>query len=513
MMRSKKAFYNFVTSILLEFFTILSGFILPNLLISSYGSVLYGLTTSITQFMGFLTLLQSGVGGVIRAALYKPLADNDSDKLSSVLVATGSFFRKIALVGCLYTGVLVMGFGIQTDEFSFGYVASMVIIISSGILMQYCFGITNQMLLQADQKSYIYTLIQLVCTIANVILVVIAVWFGAGIHVAKLLSTIVFAIRPLVIYLYVKQKYRINYGINKDMSLISQRWDGFGQTVAYFVHTKIDVFLITAFLSYVHVSVYSIYALVTTALTSFISSISNAVQAAFGNMIAKGETEHLKNRFTAYTTLVHIVATVVFTTAIIMVIPFIRIYTLGFADNSVYIDPILGIALLLAECMFCYRLPYQTVIISSGHYKQTRKGAYIEAAINVFLSVLLIQPFGMIGIAFATLFAMVYRTIDYGFYLKNNIVGIPMTIFAKHMKINVILLLEASAISMLFRECMPGSIMSWCVVAAVVFVVQTILTAILNLVWFRQDIMVIVKLIMRKSIRKRANNKTNDYLC
>ena len=40
----------------------------------AYGSDVNGLVSSITQFLGYIALVEGGVGGVIRAALYKPLA-------------------------------------------------------------------------------------------------------------------------------------------------------------------------------------------------------------------------------------------------------------------------------------------------------------------------------------------------------------------------------------------------------------------------------------------------------
>ena len=77
-MRSKKALKNITFSLLLQFSTIICGFITPVLIISNYGSKINGLISSITQFLAYIVLLESGVGPVLKVALYKPLAKKNN---------------------------------------------------------------------------------------------------------------------------------------------------------------------------------------------------------------------------------------------------------------------------------------------------------------------------------------------------------------------------------------------------------------------------------------------------
>ena len=81
-MRSKKALKNTLTAILSELVAIVCSFILPRLILSSFGSTYNGITSSITQFLSCVVLLRAGIGGVTRAALYKPLAEKDNIKIA-----------------------------------------------------------------------------------------------------------------------------------------------------------------------------------------------------------------------------------------------------------------------------------------------------------------------------------------------------------------------------------------------------------------------------------------------
>ena len=82
-MRSKKAVYNIISTLILQIITIIYGFIVPKIIITSFGSNVNGLVSSITQFLAYITLLESGVGPVIKASLYKPLANKDKQEISN----------------------------------------------------------------------------------------------------------------------------------------------------------------------------------------------------------------------------------------------------------------------------------------------------------------------------------------------------------------------------------------------------------------------------------------------
>ena len=73
------------TSLLYQLVKLLCGFILPRMFLQYYGSAVNGLVSSITQFLGFITLAECGVGAVVQSALYKPLADKDETEISKII--------------------------------------------------------------------------------------------------------------------------------------------------------------------------------------------------------------------------------------------------------------------------------------------------------------------------------------------------------------------------------------------------------------------------------------------
>ena len=481
-MRKKKALINIAFSILLEFVSILSGFVIPHVIISTFGSKVNGLTHSMASFMGYISVLQLGVGSVIKASLYKPLAQKDTNKLSVIVKASSDFFKKIGLLGIIYMMVLTVLFPfVIKPEFDFAYSASLVVIIGAGTIAQYLFGITYQMVLEADQRSYVYSIIQIVTTILNAVFVVLLAKFGCSIQLVKLASAAFFVLRPLVLSVYVKKRYSITNNVKKDNSIIDQRWDGFAHGLAYFIHSKTDVFVLTLFSTLENVSVYGVYAMITTGVTAFISKIDVAVRAAFGNIIAKNETAVLRKSFDAYCVLTHIFSCVCFCTACITVQNFILVYTQHIEDADYY-QSLFSILIITAEMLYCLRMPYNGIIFANNSFRATKIPAFIEAGINILLSCILVQFWGLVGVAIGTMAGMAYRTIAFIVYLHKNIIHIS---YLSHIKRYCITFLAFFSSFYLIKRipCETHDYLHWILYAAMVFGLVSIIVLLINLIF------------------------------
>ena len=94
--RESNAKKNIFITLLSQLLTIVCGLIVPRCMLQAYGSEANGAVTSIATFLGYIALLEGGVGGVARAALYQPLAENDIYKISAVMAEIKSFFRHVS---------------------------------------------------------------------------------------------------------------------------------------------------------------------------------------------------------------------------------------------------------------------------------------------------------------------------------------------------------------------------------------------------------------------------------
>ena len=492
MNRSKKAVLNLAAQLLLQATVAICGFVVPKLILEGFGSDVNGIVTSISQFLGIIALLETGFGGVAKAAFYKPLASGDRKAISGVYNATESFFRKIALIFALYCVVLSVGFPLINDGgFDFWFTATLVLILGISSFAQYYFGMSYSIALNADQLSFIGALLQVGAVILNAVITVVLLNLGAGIHVVKLVSASVFVLKPIVINLYGRHRYRVDKKVPKDDNSLSQKWDNLAQGIASYVHTKASYVLMTIFMTFREVSVYSVYSLVTTSLSSIITSISTGFVSGLGNMYANGEKENYKKVFSLYEFVNTIITFGFFTVACITMMRFVDIYTMNLTDVD-YHRPVFGTILVVAELLYCLRLPYYYAIGNAGHFKQTKRGAWIEAIINISLSLILLPFLGIIGLAIGTAVAMAVRSTDLIIYCCKNITEMKCVFVMKRMVVNFMAAIASIGLCS-FIGFETNDFVMWIVYACLVSVVTFGVVLAVNLIFYREDAKLLFK--------------------
>lgn len=430
-MRKRKLIKNIIATIIKYFVFMIIGFIMPRLIIQYYGSAVNGLVNSITQFLGYISLLDMGVYAVVASSLYAPLAKKDDAEVSRIVVSCDRIYKKIALVLLIYSVIVmfVYPFAIN-DEFSFWYIAGLVFVLALNSFSQYFFGMTWMILLGADQRVYVKHYIETFVASISFLLSALLILKGLSIQTVKLAAAIVFFIKPFFLSVYVKRNYNINKKITLNGEPIKQKMSGVAHHLARAVFTSTDMTIITLFSSLESVSIYSVYYMVVNAVSELMKTLSDSVTSLIGNMLSKEEYARLKDFFKCYVWAVHFVAVVAFSTIAVSIRSFVRIYTKGVKDAN-YDAPVFALVMIVAYAIYTVRMPYNQMINAAGHYKQTQKSAIIEMLINLTVSVILVLKFDIVGVAIGTLLAMLYRTAYFVIYLSKNIICLKPAYFFK----------------------------------------------------------------------------------
>lgn len=486
-MNTKLVKKNVITSILYQLVTVAYGLVVPRLVLSSFGSEVNGLTSSLSQFLNYISLLEGGLSGVIMAALYKPLANMDYAKVSGVIKAADNFFKKIALIFVVYTFALatIYPFVVSTS-FSWGYIFSLTIIISTSLFIQYFFSLSYRLLINADQNGYVVFSTLILFTILNFLVTLIVIYVYPEIHILKAASAIVFIVQPIAFNRYVKKNYKLDKNAKPDEEAIAQRWDGFGQNIAFFIHSNTDVVVLTIFSTLSNVSIYAVYMLAVNAIRSLVLAIFSALAPSLGNSLVTMSKEESNSLFDNYEFGLSVITTFAFTCGALLVTPFVQVYTKGITDANYY-QPIFGYLIMAAEAVYCFRDPYVTVTYVSGKYKETAKYAYIEAVLNIVISVILVSKLGLIGVAIGTLLAMSYRMISHMMYIAKNLFERELKKSLKCLLVHsMIAILSAILVTLLIRIDVRNYF-DWIIEAvATVAVVVTVMIAVLYMTYRKQ---------------------------
>lgn len=481
-MRWNNIYKSAIIGLIEELVAIISGFILPRMILTYFGSDYNGIIASVTQFIGCIALLKAGIGMATKAALYDPLYHNEKEKISGIMSATMKFLRKVSYI--FIVGIIIFSciypFSIKED-FPWGFTMSLVLIISLGTFFQYYFGLGNQLLLEADQKYYIVSMVNIINMLFNTIISVICMKSGMSIHGVKLCSSIVYCSTPIFLNCYVNKKYKLNRKAAPDWSSISKRWDAFGMQIANFVNSNTDIIVASLFLNMKEVSVYTVYYLVINGIKKIIVRISTGVEAALGNLKAEHDGEKLKNNFQLFEFVLNFICSFMFSCLIILIVPFVSVYTKGVTDVN-YSRYVFAVVACLAELFYCLILAYTFMVQAMGTFSETKRFFYIEAVINIVSSVILVNCMGLVGVVMGTLFAMLYRTIVCARFVYRDIIKIHFSVFYKRI---------ITTISSIFINCCIGLPIifklqivyyyQWLVIAVLVAVATLTITGLIHL--------------------------------
>lgn len=486
-MRSKKALRNVALSVIQKLISIICAFIVPRLIIGRFGSDINGLISSITQFLGYITLLESGFGPVVVSLLYKPIASKDNTEIKNILGATERFFRKIAFIFLIYIVILAFIFPTYINhEFNLIFTASLVIIIAISTFAEYFFGMTYRLYMNANQESYVVSIIQIVSTIINTILVVLLVKLGASIHIVKLASTFAFVLRPILQNIYINKKYKLSLKDANSNYKIKNKWDGLAQHIASVIHNNTDITLLTLFCSLSEVSVYAVYYLVINGIKNVITSFNNGIEASFGDMIAREEKANLNKKFNLYEVVYFTIITIIYTSTIILITPFVAVYTKGVTDAN-YIRDTFGILFVTSEYIWAIRLPYVSITLAAGHFKETRIGAWVECLSNIVISSILVWKLGIIGVAIGTIVAMFIRTAEFVYHANKYILSRKQWISIKKFLIIIIETLTVCTIVKFIPYITNNNYISWFINAFIVASVASIIVLAFNFISSRNE--------------------------
>jgi O-antigen/teichoic acid export membrane protein len=476
--------------------------IMPRLILTAFGSGYNGVSEAITQFLRVIVLFQAGIGGVARAALYRPLAEKDSERVSVIVKTTQGFMRKVVLIftgialvlACTYP-LLVLG------EFDWFFTFSLVLIMSASTFAQIFIGQTYQLLIMADQNHGLIFIVNSVKIAASTAVAAIMINMGVDdIRGVKLGSSAVFALAPLFVYIYAKRKYRLVPGVKKDNSFIKQRWDNFGQQIAGFVSVNTALIILSIFTNVFEVSVYAVYNLVTSGVFAFLVPINKGTEAAFGNMVAKGEHDLIKRNLRVCEQVIFSAATFLFAVCAVMAMPFIMLYTKNVTDAD-YHRPLFLYVMVAAGFFRGAVSPYQVIVNAAGHFRQMRNPAIFEAALNITVSVILVQKFGIIGAAAGSLIAFMYRAARFAVYASRVIARRSLFLFARRIILSLACLIAAPAAASALPLREVSSFACWTLNAFIVSSLVFLMVAAVEVLFYKSDLIVLLKMV--KGILKK----------
>lgn len=488
MSRTKKFFYNSISSAILQIVTMLVGLIIPRIMLQYYGSEINGLVSSINQFIIYFNVVEAGLAGAATYALYKPLVDNDYNTINSVVAAAKKFYTKS---GYIFVS-LVLGLSIIYPSFvksniiSSTSVSMLVLILGVNGALEFFTLSKYRVLLTADQKAYVISLASIAQIILNTFIIIVLSVFSVNIVLVRAVALLAIFLRSFILMIYVKKNYKyIDYNVKPYYESLSKRWDALYLQILGSIQTGLPVILATIFTNLQNVSIYSIYNMILSGINGILSIFINGLSSLFGDIIARGEYKTLQKAYDEFEFSYYIIITIVYSISILTIMPFIRIYTNGITDVD-YDIPLLGFFFVLNGLLYNIKTPQGMLIIAAGMYKETRVQSTIQAIIMVVFGLILAPKYGLIGILIASCLSNLYRDIDLCFFVPKNITGLSVknTIFRVCL---IILEIMCICIPFTFINIEVKNIFNWCLFASIIFIYSILVVCLFGIIFYKKQ--------------------------
>lgn len=418
-MRTKRALYNFLTDFFPLILITLIGLLKLKLINVNLGEELSGMNTLYVNIMTYLSIMDGGLASALIFRLYKPIADSDTDKISA-LVSGGKRIFNLIGAAMLVIGIVVSFFVFfffkreagSTITYSYMQTTFLIYLISSVIPY---LVVVNKSLFEAGQRKYVTNMVLQSFMIFKSIVEIILLMNGYGLIEMYLLLAFCNIASSIIIYFLSKRAYpEINFKAeNKDYGMLGDVKNLLIHKIGTMVAYNIDSMIIGVVLGMAVVPFYAAYQYITDNLMTMIGKITYSVTAGVGDLLARDKKRAFEV-FNELNNLSFFIASIVCVPLVLVINQFIDVWQPGLFNTNWA----MAICFVLQLFYYVIRMPLTTYTNAAGLFKETRLCPIIECAVNLTLSLTLINIIGLPGVLIATFIA--YLVSDY--FIKPRII-------------------------------------------------------------------------------------------
>ena len=388
MNRTKTVVKNAIWELGYYLIVIALGFLAPRYIILIYGSEVNGLSTTITQILNIILILQAGATTAAIFSLYKPIADHDMEEISKNIRSSEVFFKKISFIfaGIMIVAAVFTSIFIQSElDSRFIFIAFVIMGLKS--FLDLYFTSKFRIVFTAFQEKFVISIATLIEQIVYYGLVFLTLY--VRLHFVFIYIWLFAGCVVKIIYLEYKYKAKYDKLIPKysgsDSGPIKGRSYALANEIAHSVVSSSIAIILSFMYGLQETSVYSVYNLVSQALTLIVTALYSAFGPSFGNLVAADNQDNAKRVFSIFQYIYVMMNSLLFYCLIVLIASFAKIYTLGATDID-YVNYLLAAIMGLSGIFSAYRIPYNIVVSSCGYFKETWKQPVICCFISLLLS-------------------------------------------------------------------------------------------------------------------------------
>ncbi len=416
---TKNVFWNEILVVTITFLP----FCIRTAMIRSMGMEYVGINSLFVSIITVLSISELGIGEALAFFMFKPASQNDDEKMSSLLSLFNSLYKAIAAIIVLF-GICVIPFlkqlikGTYPDDINI-YIVFVLYILQTA--NGYFFAPYAAYAFLANQQSDIRHKISTVVWFISYSIQLVAILILKNYYIYAFVLVLV----QCTINILLKKEmnrfypcYKIKKVSKKDFSkdfIKEFKEKILGVSISKIrtsFRNSFDTLVISAYLGITSVAVYNNYIMVCAVPSLFIQGFCEGILPSLGNGIAEEckESNYEVKKLLSF--VIHAISTVMASCMIIFYQPFMELW--AGKENVASMK----IAVLFTILFYIYSIEKSNNLIksTSGVWWEGRWVSIVEMVVNLLLNIILVQRFGMEGVAFATVISMIFINIPFETY-------------------------------------------------------------------------------------------------
>ena len=398
----------YVLSLFLAFFS-------RKVFLDCLGAEFIGLTGMLMNIMSFLSVAELGIGTSIVYFLYKPLQEDNHEKINEVMSMLAYLYRCIGFIIGGIGLVVSLFFPWWFDHLSTGlplvYFAfySFLTTTVSFYLFNY-----KQLLVSANQKQYLVSVFFHIISILQSFTQILLAYYYRNLYLWVVVG-LVFTIIGIIVFNYrIRQLYpwlqiSLEEGrknLRKYPEVLRKTRQVFIQKMKDFILYRCDEILVGIFVSITQVAFYGNYMIIINKLVYLVNILTDGLSAGVGNLLAEGNKNNIMKVFWEMMATRFFIMGMIIFPLIMFIQPFISCWVgsqYQLSDTIVY---------LLIFQLFL-RPQFVTVYLfigSAGLYGDVWT-SWAELVINLVVTLCLAPFYGIIGILLGKIISMFFFNI------------------------------------------------------------------------------------------------------
>ena len=381
-------------------------FVLRTTMIYIMGVRYVGLSGLFTSILQVLNLAELGVGNAMVYSMYKPIAEDDEEKICALLNLYKIYYR---IIGAVIAGIglILLPFipMLVKDDLPGGLNIYILYLLNLGatVLSYWLFAYKNS-ILSAHQRGDIIAKISLTTTTILYVGQFLVLIFLRNYYIYMLALLVVQVLNNIVTSTVVKRIYPKYYAKGKieqaEKKAIDQRIkDLFTAKLGSVVINSADTIVISAFLGLTMLAIYQNYFYIITTIIAFFEIVYGSCMPGIGNSLIVESKEKNFNDLNRLTFLLNWLAGFCTTCLLCLYQPFMNIWV---GENLT-----LNMSSVLCFCIYFYIYELDRILSiykdAGGLWHKDRFRALITAIANLIINLILVQFWGIFGVLLSTI--------------------------------------------------------------------------------------------------------------